>query len=51
MLKRIMAWILLIGFILLLLNIAVFKIYWQVSVAIYLVIMLVSVFYIVTKKK
>ncbi len=51
MFKRVMAWILLAGFLLLLLNIAVFGIYRELSAAIYLVIMLVFVFYIVSNKK
>lgn len=38
MLKRIMAWVLLIGFVFLIFNIIVFGFYWQLSVIIYLVI-------------
>lgn len=40
MLKRVMAWVLLIGFVLLLLNIAIFHFYWQVSLAVYVVIII-----------
>jgi hypothetical protein len=40
MLKRVLAWIILIGFVLLLLNIAIFHFYWQVSLAVYVVIII-----------
>lgn len=36
--RRIFAWVLLIGFILLLLNLIVFRFYWQLSMVVYLVI-------------
>lgn len=42
--KRIIAWILLIGFILLLLNIVVFRVYWQLSVVVYILIAFTFVF-------
>ncbi|HOM01757.1 MAG TPA: hypothetical protein PLH43_02875 [Acetivibrio sp.] len=51
MFKRVMAWILLAGFVLLLLNIAVFGIYRELSAAIYLAVMLMYVFYIIANKK
>ena len=38
MIKRIFAWILLAGFVLLILNIIVFRYYWQLSVIVYLII-------------
>ncbi len=40
MLKRVLAWILLIGFVLLLLNIAIFHFYWQIFMAVYVVIII-----------
>jgi hypothetical protein len=40
MLKRVLAWIILIGFVLLLLNIAIFHFYWQVCTAVYVVIII-----------
>ena len=36
--RRIFAWILLAGFILLILNLIVFRVYWQLSMVVYLVI-------------
>jgi membrane protein implicated in regulation of membrane protease activity len=36
--RRIFAWVLLIGFVLLLLNLIVFRFYWQLSMVVYLVI-------------
>jgi len=36
MVKRVFAWILLIGFILLLINLIFFRYYWQVSLALYI---------------
>jgi len=36
--RKIIAWILLAGFVLLILNLIIFRIYWQVSMVIYLVI-------------
>jgi hypothetical protein len=51
MFKRVMAWILLAGFVLLLLNVAVFGIYRELSVSVYLVIMLMYVFYIIANKQ
>lgn len=48
MLKRILAWIILIGFVLLLLNIAIFKFYWQISLAVYVVIL---VFFVLSNGK
>ena len=47
--KRILAWILLIGFLLLLLNLIVFRYQWQISIMAYLVIMVV--FLIGNKKR
>jgi len=44
MFKRIAAWILLAGFVLLLLNITVFGIYREISAAIYLVVMIIIFF-------
>jgi|GEM_PF-595230 len=40
MLKRILAWIILGGFVLLLLNIAIFHFYWQICTAVYVVIII-----------
>jgi|BioPla2DNA2_1021312.scaffolds.fasta_scaffold14049_6 hypothetical protein len=51
MIKRILAWILLAGFILLLLNLAVFKFYWEISLTVYIFIMLTYVFYSLAKKQ
>ena len=48
MLKRILAWIILAGFVLLLLNIVIFKFYWQVSLAVYIVII---IFFVLTNGK
>jgi hypothetical protein len=36
--RRIFAWVLLIGFLLLLLNLLVFRFYWQLSMVVYLII-------------
>lgn len=36
--KRIFAWVLLVGFVLLILNLIVFRFYWQLSMVVYLVI-------------
>ncbi len=36
--KRIFAWVLLAGFVLLILNLFVFKFYWQLSMVVYLII-------------
>ena len=36
--KRVFAWVLLIGFVLLLLNLIVFRFYWQVSMVLYIII-------------
>jgi hypothetical protein len=47
MLKRIMAWVLLVGFVFLLLNIAIFRFYWEISILIYLV---VAIWFIFTNK-
>jgi hypothetical protein len=40
MLKRVLAWIILIGFVLLLLNIAIFHFFWQICLAVYVVIII-----------
>ena len=48
MLRRILAWILLIGFLLLMINIFVFGFYWQLSIGIYLV---VAVYFLFSKSK
>lgn len=48
MIKRILAWIILVGFVLLLLNIAIFKFYWQASLAAYVVIV---IFFVLTNGK
>jgi hypothetical protein len=42
--RRIIAWVLLIGFVLLLLNLIVFRYHWKLSMAVYLIIMLTYVF-------
>ncbi len=42
--RRIFAWVLLVLFVLLLLNIIVFKVYWQLSMVIYLIIAFAFVF-------
>lgn len=51
MFKRIAAWILLADFVLLLLNITVFGIYREISAAIYLVVMIIYIFYLIANKK
>ncbi len=40
MLRRVAAWLLIVGFIFLIFNIIVFHFYWEASLAVYLVIML-----------
>ncbi|HOQ07816.1 MAG TPA: hypothetical protein PK127_06340 [Clostridiales bacterium] len=45
MLRRILAWVVLAGFVLLLLNVMFFRFYWQLSVAIYIIVMLGYVLY------
>ena len=45
MVRRILAWVVLAGFILLLLNIMFFRFYWQLSVAIYIIVMLGFILY------
>lgn len=45
MAKRIIAWILLALFVLLLLNVMFFKFYWQISLAVYIIIMFGFVLY------
>ena len=42
--KRIFAWVLLAGFVLLLLNLIVFRFYWQLSMVVYLIIMFAFLF-------
>lgn len=42
--KRVIAWVILIGFLLLLLNIIVFRFYWQLSMVIYILIAFAFVF-------
>ena len=37
--RRIYAWVMLAGFVLLLLNLMVFKIYWQISMVVYIILM------------
>ncbi|HOQ37396.1 MAG TPA: hypothetical protein PK033_09330 [Acetivibrio sp.] len=51
MIKRIIAWILLAGFILLLLNLAIFRIYWEISLTVYIFIMLIYVFFGLSKRQ
>ncbi len=46
--KRILAWIILAGFVLLLLNMAIFHFYWQISAAVYVVII---IFFVLTNGK
>ncbi|MGE5615095.1 MAG: hypothetical protein ACM3XR_11900 [Bacillota bacterium] len=41
--KRIIAWILLAGFVLLLLNLIIFRFYWQLSMIVYIVIVIAFV--------
>ncbi|MGI6669365.1 MAG: hypothetical protein ACOX4M_08345 [Acetivibrionales bacterium] len=43
MTKRIIAWILLAGFVMLLLNLIVFRFYWQLSMAVYIIIFIAFV--------
>lgn len=43
--KRIVAWLLLLGFIFLILNIIVFHFYWEISLIIYIGILLYYVFF------
>ncbi|HEY8348298.1 MAG TPA: hypothetical protein PK767_01380 [Clostridiales bacterium] len=45
MVRRILAWVVLAGFILLLLNVMFFRFYWQLSVAIYIIVMLGFILY------
>lgn len=42
--RRIFAWVLLVGFVLLLLNLIVFRIYWQLSMVVYLIILFAFLF-------
>jgi hypothetical protein len=51
MFRKILAWILLAGFILLLLNLAIFRIYWEISLTVYIFIMLMYFFYSLAKKQ
>ena len=44
MLKRIMAWVLLVGFLFLILNLILIRFYWQLSMIIYLVIVFAFLF-------
>jgi len=46
--RRIIAWILLAAFVLLILNLILFKVYWQLSMVIYLIVMFA---FILTNKK
>lgn len=48
MIRRAIAWVLLLGFILLLLNLIVFRFYWQLSMGVYLIVVFTFIF---TKKK
>jgi hypothetical protein len=48
MFKRIFAWILLVGFVLLLVNLIFFRYYWQVSLATYLT---AAIYFVFTNKK
>jgi len=47
--RRIIAWVLLLSFVLLLLNLIVFRFYWQLSMGVYLII--VFVFLITSRNK
>lgn len=49
--RRVFAWLLLAGFILLLLNLAIFKVYWEICLTVYIFIMLMYVFYGMAKKQ
>ncbi|MFZ5989784.1 MAG: hypothetical protein ACOYWZ_22035 [Bacillota bacterium] len=51
MIKRIMAWILLAGFVFLLLNITLLKIQWGISLALYAVIAVLYFLFFVVKKQ
>lgn len=42
--KRIFAWVLLAGFVLLILNLIVFRFYWQLSMVVYLIIIFAFLF-------
>lgn len=44
MIKRVLAWILLIGFVLLIINLIFFRYYWQVSLALYIAAVLCFMF-------
>lgn len=44
MAKRIFAWIMLAGFVMLILNLIVFRYYWQLSMAVYLIIFFAFIF-------
>lgn len=48
MIKRVMAWVLLVGFLFLILNLIVIRFYWQLSMVVYLVIVFIFLF---TNKK
>ena len=50
MIKRVFAWILLVLFVLLLVNIAVFRFYWEISLTLYILIMAVYIYYITVRK-
>ena len=45
MVRRILAWVVLAGFVLLLLNVMFIRFYWQLSVAIYIIVMLGYILY------
>jgi ABC-type antimicrobial peptide transport system permease subunit len=45
MARRILAWVLLAGFVLLLVNVMFFRLYWQLSIAIYIIVMIGYVLY------
>jgi len=45
MVRRILAWVVLAGFVLLLLNVMFFRFYWQLSVAIYIIVMIGYILY------
>jgi len=44
MTKRIIAWILLVGFVLLIINLIFFRYYWQTSLALYIIVVLYFIF-------
>lgn len=49
--RRILAWVMLVGFVVLLVNIIVFRYMWELSIALYVVILLYYCFTMMQRKK